>query len=1488
MAVTTNKSDYSPGEYATITGSVSNGGALRLQVSHVDGPGTDGIFGTGDDYLDAGLNAASSDHSLFVVVDGGWGDLDGEVNGQITVEWYVNPDDSLGERFLVEAQEVEAGADGTLGTSDDIDVGEASFATFTDSLPDPIQTYYIPMPESALFTSFDTINSNASGNVTTLIGISIAAPGTIIYYDHWEDGYEPDITNPTPGGTTEIWGDGDTSNGEAPGIAGDVFVGGETIILENVVLSGVVDDYDGGDRIEASFPIAITRAAYPETPGSLLAGAVEVLSTDDWGTEYIVPVGEDTPDSSGTQPFDYAAIYVMAGSDDTEVMLNGVLQATLDQGESLVINSVNQGDVITAENAITDEPQEIQVQLVTGDPGSTYEMRWYSLTPSDEWTDDYYAPFAEEAGPTGFWFYNPNESEITINYGIEGNANAGSFDVAGKSSKFIEIGNSDGDNIDLDGITGMRFFADEGEEFFALSQIDTDGGGAIYDWGYPLIPSNQLTSQALIGLGYGTTDNDGTAARSVVWVTPVAAATITVDYNGDGSFVQTFDLNALESLQLIDPNDQDMSGALITAVSNEPDTLGEPVNIAVAWGQNPALSFSGDDDALDLGTVVPALPDITAQKNASLFIDNDQDGKFDPGDTIEYTITVLNISPVDIGAGGYNIVDFITPLLDNAIYDPNLGHKVTYTYVTDPGDDKEYGTTDDKTETITIPDNFGVDGTDFPLDGDGYDSTDELSGNSEVEGIRGESHTFTFQVKIKNFEELEPGTKNLVNTGELRINDETYEELEATVPLDFEAKIEIEKATNGSDADTPTGPEITVGGDVVWTYFVKNTGNVLLTDILVTDSDNDVDPIAVVGNEGFNVGDIDKDGILDFDEEWEYEAKGIAEEGPYSNIGTATGKAVYEPEDGEDPVPVEGVEDPKDTDPSHYIGKAPPPVPSYDIIKTVLNVGNDGPDGVADEAGDVIEYQIDVVNTGQVAITDVVLTDDLLQGENGELDDDPTGDNNVNGILDVGETWTYLGQYTVQQVDLDTKGDSADGGDNEDGDIDNIAIVTGKTPDGDLPPKSDHEDVPLVYNPAATIDKTVLDVGGKGPNGIADLADIITYQIVVENTGNITIDDWMLKDDLLQNDANGDLGDLVESGGDPALNDNGILDVGETFTWIGTYEVQQSDIDDQGGGDGDIDNKAIFWSPAGDIKDKVETPLHYCPKIEVDKEVLDVAGQGPKGSVENVGDVITYQITMHNSGNATAFDAIIKDKMLVPPNGELGEVVETGGTGTNNDGHLDPNETWTVIGTYTVTEEDLNTNGGGDGDIDNTGIGWTDFGDVFDSVSTDIGGGVKIKGTKKADKIDKNNGVDGKFATDLGDQIFGRKGNDKIKALAGNDWISGGEGKDKLTGGDGEDRFFFGEKLKSSNKDKITDFEVGIDMIILDSSVFKGLKTGDLKEKYFRVGSKAKDKDHKIIYDKDEGTFAFDQDGKKGGHDAKVFATVGKLSGLDETSFYVV
>ncbi|CAA6819180.1 MAG: Unknown protein [uncultured Sulfurovum sp.] len=127
-----------------------------------------------------------------------------------------------------------------------------------------------------------------------------------------------------------------------------------------------------------------------------------------------------------------------------------------------------------------------------------------------------------------------------------------------------------------------------------------------------------------------------------------------------------------------------------------------------------------------------------------------------------------------------------------------------------------------------------------------------------------------------------------------------------TTALVEEASVDIEVATNGSDADKVTGPNIGFDETVTWTYVVKNTGNIDLTNIVVTD--NKLNAVCTVAN--LVVGASKTCTKI-----------GKAIEGQYENIGTVKAKS---------PANVEVT----DTDPSHYIGgdaKINPPVVDDDV-----------------------------------------------------------------------------------------------------------------------------------------------------------------------------------------------------------------------------------------------------------------------------------------------------------------------------------------------------------------------------------------------------------------------------------------------------------------------------------------------------------------------------------------------------------------------------
>ena len=63
------------------------------------------------------------------------------------------------------------------------------------------ETYYIPMPSTQVKIWADTqTNLAENDNLLSGIGITVTAPDTVIYWDHWEDGFEFEITDPASPG----------------------------------------------------------------------------------------------------------------------------------------------------------------------------------------------------------------------------------------------------------------------------------------------------------------------------------------------------------------------------------------------------------------------------------------------------------------------------------------------------------------------------------------------------------------------------------------------------------------------------------------------------------------------------------------------------------------------------------------------------------------------------------------------------------------------------------------------------------------------------------------------------------------------------------------------------------------------------------------------------------------------------------------------------------------------------------------------------------------------------------------------------------------------------------------------------------------------------------------------------------------------------------------------------------------------------------------
>jgi uncharacterized repeat protein (TIGR01451 family) len=353
-----------------------------------------------------------------------------------------------------------------------------------------------------------------------------------------------------------------------------------------------------------------------------------------------------------------------------------------------------------------------------------------------------------------------------------------------------------------------------------------------------------------------------------------------------------------------------------------------------------------------------------------------------------------------------------------------------------------------------------------------------------------------------------------------------------------------------------------------------------------------------------------------------------------------------------------------------------PIIKDFTLDKSVVSVV-DGPDagggGLANGAGDTINYLVSITNTGNVALTNVIIGDLLEGGIVLMLTQASNGDGDA--IFDVGETWTYTASYVLTQADLDTQG----GGD---GVIRNVAAATAEYNGEVIGPRSDFVTTPLVYDPRLVVTKDVVSVTG-GAGGLADSAgDVINYAISLANTGNITLTGITATDQV---EAYGVTNAVLVSGD---TDNDGELDVGETWNYTASYTVTQADLDNRGGGDGDLDNVAVGDSeqtPSDD--DDAVVGLVYRPGIDLEKLVSVDGGltyddaDSANGLLNaNVGAPVHFRIIVENTGNISLTNVVISD--VNRTNGSPGVPIDLSAyvisESISANGVLDVGEVWTL------------------------------------------------------------------------------------------------------------------------------------------------------------------------------------------------------------------
>ena len=387
----------------------------------------------------------------------------------------------------------------------------------------------------------------------------------------------------------------------------------------------------------------------------------------------------------------------------------------------------------------------------------------------------------------------------------------------------------------------------------------------------------------------------------------------------------------------------------------------------------------------------------------------------------------------------------------------------------------------------------------------------------------------------------------------------------------------------------PPNGQANPGDKINYTFTVTNTGNVILANVTVTDPKVTVSggPLASLAPGVSNSGTFTGSYTL---------TQSDINAGHFVNTATATGTPPSGP-------------NLTDNDTSTVTISQ---LPGIDLLKNgALDSTLVPPNGQANP-GDKINYTFTVTNTGNVALTNVTVTDPLVTVTGGPIASLAPGASN---------SGTFIGSYTLTQSDINS------------GQVDNTATTTGTPPSGPNVSDNDTSTVSISQLPGIDLVKNgILDSTLVPPNGQANPGDKINYTFTITNTGNVALTNVTVTDPL-----------VTVTGGPIASLAPGASNSG---TFIGSYTLTQSDINS-----GQVDNTATTTGtpPSGpnvSDNDTSTVTISQLPGIDLVKYGdLDSTVVPPNGEA-NPGDKINYTFTITNTGNVTLTNVTVTDPLI--------------------------------------------------------------------------------------------------------------------------------------------------------------------------------------------------------------------------------------------------
>ncbi|MEP3441196.1 MAG: SdrD B-like domain-containing protein [Sulfitobacter sp.] len=700
--------------------------------------------------------------------------------------------------------------------------------------------------------------------------------------------------------------------------------------------------------------------------------------------------------------------------------------------------------------------------------------------------------------------------------------------------------------------TNGNGFTDAGDEVQFTFSVENTGNTALTDIVVddPL-PGLTITGSPIASLAVGSTPNTTVRGSYLLTQDDVAQGGIE-----NSATVQATAVDAA-GVPIADPfgGGQAVTVADVSDAGTAPD--GDTV-IAPQDAETAALDGSTDADATNDPTVflITPQPAIEVVKSLADVVDTNGNGLVDAGDRVDYSFVVTNTGNVDLS--GVSIADDLVAVSGGPIV-LEIGatdtSSFTAQYIITAQDVEAGGVENTATASGTATDASGAPITD-PITGVALTAEDDSdSGSTPDLDANGN-----------------PVTQNNAATTETPALDGSTDADPAndpTVLFIATPSVSIVKSlANAMDDNIPGGDGLFGGeGDtLVYRFTVTNTGNTSLSGVTVTD------PTATVSGGPIDLA-VGAGDSVSFTATYIVTSADI-DTGFVENSATVTGAAVndagtpiFGPDGGAlsvsdvsdtgtnpdastvtDPEAVES-EGPEgatvaDNDPTNDPTVSFVPsnaLPQISVIKSVASVADSSGDGLVGE-GDTVTYRFTVANTGNVALADVTITDDIATVSGGPI------------TLAIGATdstsFTATAVITAAQAAagaIENTAQATGNGVNSAGDPirdqNGTPLVAADTSDAGTQPEVPQSGVPTAINdpegnetadangatdgdpandptvlflpmPEMQLVKSVASVMDTNGSGVTDAGDTLTYAFTVTNTGNADLIDITVTDSL--------------------------------------------------------------------------------------------------------------------------------------------------------------------------------------------------------------------------------------------------------------------------------------------------------------------------------------------------------------------------------------